>query len=73
MEDNIFTTTLSNSQDSPRPEYQNSAPRLPDTSCQKIEDSKLMKSLNDYNIIPSEKIKRKLDFFYLPYNPIMHT
>lgn len=29
-----------------------------------------MKNLNDYNIIPTEKMKRKLDYFYLPYNPL---
>ena len=39
----------------------------------KIEDSELMKSLNDYDIIPSDRIKRKLDYFYLPYNPIINT
>ena len=39
----------------------------------KIEDSELMRSLNDYDIIPSDRIKRKLDYFYLPYNPIINT
>ena len=32
-------------------------------------DSKIMRNLNNYNIIPDEKTKRKLDYYYGPYYP----
>ena len=32
-------------------------------------DSKIMQSLNDYCIVPNEKTKRKLDYYYGPYHP----
>ena len=30
--------------------------------------SDLIKSMYDYSIVPSEKIKRRMDFYYTPYN-----
>ena len=31
-------------------------------------NSKLLQSMYDYSIVPSEKIKKRMDFFYTPYN-----
>lgn len=28
-----------------------------------------MQKLNDYTIVPNEKTKRKLDYYYGPYHP----
>jgi len=28
----------------------------------------LIQSMYDYTIVPSEKIKQRMDFFYAPYN-----
>jgi len=34
----------------------------------KYGDSDLLKALKDYNIEPNEKVKRKIDYYYSPYN-----
>ena len=34
------------------------------------EDSELLKNLKDYNLEPSDSIKRKMDYFYSPYGAI---
>ena len=31
-------------------------------------NTKLLQSMYDYTIVPSEKIKKRMDFFYTPYN-----
>ena len=33
----------------------------------------IIKDLIDYSLVPKEEIKRKMDFFYAPYNAKMHT
>ena len=30
--------------------------------------TELLKSMYDYTIVPSEKIKQRMDYFYTPYN-----
>ena len=32
------------------------------------ETSPLLQSMYDYTIVPSEKIKKRMDYFYTPYN-----
>ena len=32
------------------------------------ENTKLLQSMYDYTIVPSEKIKQRMDYFYTPYN-----
>ena len=31
--------------------------------------TKLLDSMYNYTIVPSDKIKKRMDFFYAPYNP----
>lgn len=31
-------------------------------------NSPLLQSMYDYSIVPSEKVKHKMDYFYTPYN-----
>ena len=31
-------------------------------------NTKLLQSMYDYTIVPSDKIKKRMDFFYTPYN-----
>lgn len=31
-------------------------------------NSKLLESMYDYTIVPSDKIKKRMDFFYTPIN-----
>lgn len=37
------------------------------------EDSELIKNLKDYNIVPPKDIRRKMDYFFSPYNPQYNT
>ena len=30
--------------------------------------TELLKNMYDYTIVPSDKIKKRMDFFYTPYN-----
>ena len=32
-----------------------------------------MKNLKDYNIVPPKEIRRKMDYFFSPYNPQYNT
>ena len=32
------------------------------------ENSALLQSMYDYTIVPTEKIKKRMDYFYTPYN-----
>ena len=36
-------------------------------------ESKLLKNLSNYELKPADEIRRKMDYFYGPYNPEMHT
>ena len=35
--------------------------------------SQLIRNLNNYSILPSEEIRRKIDYFISPYNALMNT